>query len=152
MALESAYYNLRNLRCTLVSGLALNLVSLRIKRRPRYAVKWPGQATEPSQVWIGEDLPEITAEVFNDDVLNFAGVIPNTALDSFELLAADDDTTSFLQSDFFTKFPPGKMVFGEVETQINGDELSTVIIPIKCNVLNPGVRGGLSSGGEEEGA
>ena len=142
MSLAQPYYNLRNLRCTLINGVTLNLVSLKIKRHPLYARKWPGQAAVPSQVWIGEDLPDILAEVYNDDAVAYAALIPNVALDSFELLSPNDDDASFLQSDFFTKFPPAQMVFGEVETDLTGDHVSTVKIPIKGNVLNPGATGG----------
>lgn len=145
MALGQTFYNLKNLRATMISGKSLNIVSLQIKRNPIYAPKFPGQAVVSSQVFMGENPPDITAEIYNDDQVAFGDIAPNTPLDSFTLLSPNDADMSFLQSDFFTKFPVNKMVFGSIDTTLDGSTVSTLKVPILCNVLNPTADGGFPS-------
>lgn len=143
MALAQAFYNLKNVHCVLSTGDA-GLINISIKRKIKYAMKQVGSALVPSQVYVGEDLPDISAEVYNDNNNNFATIVPNTAIASFALTSNQDTNANFLPTDFLTKFPPSSWVFGDPETDLDGEKVSTTKFKINCNVLNPGVSGGYS--------
>lgn len=140
--LEQDAYSLKNVFLTLKGGQS-GLVNVSVKRNPIYAKKKPGQVTVGSNVWMGEDDPDIQVEIYNDANFAFKDAVPNSAIETFDLTSkSDGPTVSFFQSDFFTKFPASGMVIGGPETALDGNDLSTTKFPIIVNVVNPGPDGG----------
>lgn len=142
MAFTQQSATLKNLRVMMTNGLALNATNLSIKRNPVYAEKKPGQALVPSQVFMGENLPDISIELYFDEVANFASILPNQAITTFDVISPLDANESIFAAEFFAKFPPSSMVFGAPDTTLDGEKLGMLKFDIQCNVLNPGADGG----------
>ncbi|RYG66321.1 hypothetical protein EON80_15660 [bacterium] len=140
--LDQEAYSLKNVFLTLKGGQS-GLVNISVKRNPIYVKKKPGQVTVGSNVWMGEDDPDIQVEIYNDSNFAFKDAVPNSPINSLDLTSkSDGPTVSFFQSDFFTKFPASGFVIGGPETALDGESLSTTKFPLIPNVVNPGVNGG----------
>jgi hypothetical protein len=140
--MDQPHYSLRNLRIPLLNGKAPNVISLDINRNFLWDKKHPGQSLVPSQVFMGEDVPEITGVAYNDEQMSF-GDDSNVAVATFDIISPNDgDNASFLGSTFLARFPPSSMTIVLEKTSLEGEKVSTVNFSIKCNVLNPGVDGG----------
>ena len=143
--LEQPVYTLKNVVVVLQTG-AKALINIHVKRNPIYAPKKPGNAIVGKQVWMGEDFPNIEAEVYNDDQYNSKNIIPNAAIEAFEINSTADAGVTVLPADFWERFPPDEMVFGGMDTTWDGEKPGTIKFPIMSNVINPGVNGGYTLG------
>jgi hypothetical protein len=140
--LEQQAYSLKNVFLTLKGGQS-GLVNVNVKRNPIYVQKKPGQLLVGSNVYMGENDPDLSVEIYNDANFAFKDAIPNSEIETFDLTSkSDGPTVSFFQSDFFTKFPASGMTIGGAETALDGNDLSTTKFPIIVNVVNPGPNGG----------
>ncbi len=141
--LVQTHYSLRNLRVKLKTGLTPNITEMTVKRNFVMDKKWPGQAFVPSQVIMGEDIPEISGVAYADDDFNWSLVTANMLIESFDILSPNDGATvSFLASGFLTKFPPSAMTITLDQMALN-DKLTTIPFTIHANMLNPGEYGGM---------
>jgi hypothetical protein len=131
------FLNLKNLVLTMKSGVIVHCVNVRIKRNPIYIQRPSTGNLLGAQAYNGEDPPDISAEILNDDNISFGEIIPNDPVESFTLLTDEATPASALQDDFFTKWPIAGWAFGELETAFNGSDMSTFTVPIKAGVMNP---------------
>src|SRR5688572_11579144 len=104
-ATTEKYLNLKNVQLTMLSGVVLDCINIRVKRNPIFIDRTAGASLTEQSVYNGENKPDIMIEGFNSDDLSFGELIPNDPITAFTVLSTEAGTPSVLQSDFFTKWP-----------------------------------------------
>lgn len=130
------HYNLKNVEITLNTGVVLDCTNISIARKLQLAERTAGSSITEQSTINKEMRPDITIEGFNGDDIAFADLVPGSKVTAFAVdPTAAGDNASFLQSDFFTKWPVTGMYLGDTDTSLGESDNSKWKTALLCGVV-----------------